>query len=115
MSKENIPYEDNVIGQPRFTAGEVEPQDLGNIGDGTIGTAPRSAGINNKKEKFINKSSETAPKMALYSEKNLTWSGVGSLVKGYNFLNKNVAEKWLTKTKHVRIATPEEVAKEYGL
>lgn len=113
MSNTSIPNEGNVIGPPRFAHRDAEPQDLGNIGDGTIGTAPKAA--MQKKKNFVNKSSENVEKVALFSTKNLSWSGVGSLVKGYNILNKSVAEKWLAKTSQVRLATPEEVKKEYGL
>lgn len=51
--------------------------------------------------------------VAVHSAKNLHWQGVGKLKPGYNILSKEVAEKWLTN-KHVREATPEEVATYYG-
>ena len=113
MSNTSIPNEGNIIGPPRFASREAEPQDLGNIGDGTIGTAPKAAV--SKKKNIVNKSSENVERVALYSNKNLSWAGVGSIMKGYNILNKNIAEKWLAKTSQVRLATPEEVMKEYGL
>lgn len=53
-------------------------------------------------------------KVALYSEKNLSWTGVGKLQRGYNFVSEGVSEKWL-KQKSVRIATPEEVAEYFGV
>jgi ribosomal protein L7Ae-like RNA K-turn-binding protein len=58
---------------------------------------------------------ETAPnaKVAIFSERNIFWNGVGEVVKGYNIVTKEVSEKWLTHNK-VRIATPQEVAKHYG-
>jgi hypothetical protein len=52
-------------------------------------------------------------KIALFSERNIFWNGVGEVVKGYNIVTKEVSEKWLTHNK-VRIATPQEVAKHYG-
>jgi hypothetical protein len=52
-------------------------------------------------------------KVALFSERNIFWNGVGEVVKGYNIVTKEVSEKWLTHSK-VRIATPQEVAKHYG-
>jgi ribosomal protein L7Ae-like RNA K-turn-binding protein len=52
-------------------------------------------------------------KVALFSERNIFWNGVGEIVKGYNIVTKEVSEKWLTTNK-VRIATPQEVAKHYG-
>ena len=52
-------------------------------------------------------------KVALFSERNIFWNGVGEVVIGYNIVTKEVSEKWLTHDK-VRIATPQEVAKHYG-
>jgi hypothetical protein len=52
-------------------------------------------------------------KMALYSERNLHWNGVGALVKGYNIVTKEESVKWLNH-KAVREASPKEVAKHYG-
>ncbi|CAB4157633.1 Rho termination factor, N-terminal [uncultured Caudovirales phage] len=52
-------------------------------------------------------------KMALYSERNLHWNGVGALEKGYNIVTKEESVKWLTH-KAVREASPKEVAKHYG-
>lgn len=52
-------------------------------------------------------------KMALYSERNLHWNGVGALVKGYNIVTKEASVKWLSH-KAVREASPKEVARHYG-
>ncbi len=52
-------------------------------------------------------------KIAVYSEKNLYWHGLGNLDKGYNIITKEAAEKWL-KHRSVREATPKEVATYYG-
>jgi|SaaInl3SG_22_DNA_1037383.scaffolds.fasta_scaffold07015_5 hypothetical protein len=51
--------------------------------------------------------------VAIYSERNMRWNEVGEISKGYNIVSSEAAEKWLTR-KHVREATPEEVASEYG-
>ena len=59
------------------------------------------------------KSSTVQERVAVFSEKNLHWNGVGQLQRGYNIITKEVSEKWL-KHKAVRSATPEEVAKHYG-
>ena len=66
-------------------------------------------------EKAKAKKEQEAPKkkVALFSAKNLHWSGVGSLEKGYNIVTKEESVKWL-KQKGVREATPAEVAKHYG-
>lgn len=53
-------------------------------------------------------------KVAVYSSRNVSWQGVGKVSKGYNIMTKDKAEQWLTRD-HIRIATPEEVAKEYGI
>jgi hypothetical protein len=52
-------------------------------------------------------------KVALWSNKNIRWAGVGTLSKGYNIINKEAADKWLMR-EGIREATPEEVANHYG-
>jgi hypothetical protein len=52
-------------------------------------------------------------KVALWSNKNIRWTGTGTLVKGYNIVTKEAADKWLKK-QGIRKATPEEVATYYG-
>jgi hypothetical protein len=52
-------------------------------------------------------------KVALWSNKNIRWGGVGALSKGYNIVIKEAADKWLTR-EGIREATPEEVADHYG-
>jgi len=98
-----------VVEAPAYQAPE-EVQALGSVEDGVIGatTAPKAP---EKKKK--NKSAEVKETVALYSTKNVTWSEVGKVYRGYNIVEKDAAEKWLTRS-HVRIATPEEVAKEFG-
>jgi hypothetical protein len=51
--------------------------------------------------------------VAIHSTKNVSWPGVGKILKGYNIVTKASAEKWL-KRSHVRSATPEEVARSFG-
>lgn len=51
--------------------------------------------------------------VAIHSTKNVVWDGVGKVEKGYNIVKKADADKWLTRD-HIRLATPEEVAREYG-
>lgn len=52
-------------------------------------------------------------KVAVYSQKNIFWNGVGELKKGYNIVSREESEKWITH-QAVRIATPSEVASYYG-
>jgi hypothetical protein len=87
-------------------------QALGSVGNGIFGTVTVSSEsfseTTEKKEKVIKET------VAVYSPKNIYWSGVGKVLKGYNIVEKHNAEKWLTKP-GMRVADPEEVAKEYGL
>ena len=53
-------------------------------------------------------------KVAVFSEKNMNWNGIGRVSPGYNIVTKEAAEKWLTR-KGIREATPKEVAAHYGL
>lgn len=53
-------------------------------------------------------------KVAIYSPRNIFWQEVGRIHKGYNIVTPGKAEKWLTLD-GIRVASPEEVAREYGL
>lgn len=52
--------------------------------------------------------------VAIYSSRNVTWNGVGKVYIGYNIVSKDASAKWLERD-HTRLATPEEVAQEFGL
>jgi hypothetical protein len=52
--------------------------------------------------------------VAVFSTKNVTWNGVGKVYRGYNIVTQEEADLWVTRS-HIRVATPEEVAKEFGL
>ena len=52
--------------------------------------------------------------VAIYSPRNIYWQEVGRIHTGYNIVTPGKAEKWLT-LEGIRVATPEEVAREYGL
>ena len=98
-----------VVEAPAYEAPE-EVQALGSVAEGVIGatTAPKAP--------ERKKSAKAAPKketVALYSTKNVTWSEVGKVYRGYNIVDKDAAAKWLTRS-HIRTATPEEVAREFG-
>jgi hypothetical protein len=98
-----------VVEAPSYQAPE-EVQALGAVEEGVIGatTAPKTS-----PKKKSAKAAEVKEKLAIYSTKNVTWSEVGKVYRGYNIVDKDAAEKWLTRP-HIRIATPEEVAKEFG-
>jgi DNA-binding protein H-NS len=51
--------------------------------------------------------------IAIHSTKNVTWEGVGKVYRGYNIVTEAASVKWLTRG-HIRLATPEEVAKDFG-
>lgn len=89
---------------------EKNKQALGPVGDGIFGTVTVSSEsiTKEKKEKPVK------DLVAIYSPKNIYWSGVGKILKGYNVVERQNAEKWLTKP-GIRIAPPEEVAEAYGL
>ncbi len=75
----------------------------GAIGSTTIPGKPKK-----KTEKVVVDEEE---KVALYSTKNVTWYGVGEVKRGYNIVTSKQAAAWLRRS-HIRIATPEEMAKE---
>ena len=52
--------------------------------------------------------------VAVFSTKNVTWNGVGKVYRGYNIVTQEESDLWATRS-HIRVATPEEVAKEFGL
>jgi hypothetical protein len=98
-----------VVEAPAYQAPE-EVQALGSVAEGVIGatTAPKAP-----EKKKSAKPESKKDKVALYSTKNVTWPEVGKVYRGYNIVEKDAAEKWLTRS-HIRTATPEEVAKEFG-
>lgn len=86
-------------------------QAIGSVTNGVIGVA--------QKPRTTKKAAPSASKevkketVAVHSTRNVTWSGVGKVYIGYNIVEKDAADKWLTRS-HCRLATPEEVAKEFG-
>jgi DNA-binding protein H-NS len=77
----------------------------GVIGTGTVKPKPKNVVKQQDKPEV--------EKVAIYSSKNVTWTGVGKVYRGYNIVTKEAADKWLTRD-HTRVATPEELAKEFG-
>jgi hypothetical protein len=61
----------------------------------------------------VKKAEKKEDTVAVYSSRNVTWSGIGKVYIGYNIVSKEASEKWLTRD-HTRLATPEEVAQEFG-
>lgn len=83
-------------------------QALGQIQDGVMGVGIQKENIKTP----IIKNTAKSDKVAVYSSKNLYWSEVGRLIKGYNIVTEEQAAKWLTM-KYTRIASPEEIAGVY--
>ena len=105
----HLEAEPDAIAAPAYSAPE-EIQALGAIAEGVIGATTAAVAAPRKKN---SKSQEKKETVALYSTKNVSWSEVGKVYRGYNIVEKDAAEKWLTRS-HIRTATPEEVAKEFG-
>ena len=52
-------------------------------------------------------------KVAVYASKNTYVSGLGKIYKGYNILTPDMASEWISRN-YVRLATPEEIIREFG-
>ena len=104
------PEEQAVVGTDSFAPSTAEVQAVGSVADGAIGvaTTPRPTKKSAPAKKKV--AQET---VALHSTKNVTWPGVGKVYSGYNVVDKAAADQWLTRS-HIRVATPEEVAKAFG-
>jgi hypothetical protein len=89
-----------------------EMQTIGLVGDSAIGSTTKK--VDTSVDTKIVKKKEEVEKVALHSTKNVSWPSVGKISKGYNIVNADKAEAWLARD-HVRTATPEEVAREFGL
>ena len=57
---------------------------------------------------------ETSDRVVLFVNHPIHWPEVGVLAKGYNLLDRDVAQKWLDKG-WAREASASEVAKAYGV
>lgn len=79
--------------------------------DNTLSSRAADAALAKKTD--ATKEEPEKEKVALWSEKNIRWSGVGTLTKGYNIVDEEAAEQWVTKA-GIRKATPQEVATHYG-
>ncbi len=93
-----------------LSRGSGTAQAVGSVVNGVIGVTqverqekPAAAVVAKKSNKAV----------AIHSTKNVSWSGVGKVYRGYNIVTPEQAEKWLERS-HIRLATPEEVAKEFG-
>jgi len=103
--------ENNVIGSSRTTAkggkkfGSVTTTNNGTIGSGPADRSPKLKATEPERE---------VETVAVFSTRNVLWEDIGQIKKGFNFVSKETADVWLTRN-HVRLATPDEVAEEYGV
>lgn len=91
---------------------EEEIKALAPLKSGAIGSTTKKVAKKTKPKKApAAKKIET---IAIHSTRNVNWQNVGKVEKGYNIKTKDEAEQWLTRN-HIRLATPEEVAREFGV
>lgn len=103
---------EGVISAPEPVESVKKVPAIAPVADGVIGSASASVTKANKKPKAVE--GKEVEKVAVYSSKNVTWTGVGKVYVGFNIVTKDQADKWLTRS-HTRLATPDEVAKEFGV
>jgi hypothetical protein len=99
----------NTITTADLARGSGTAQAVGSVVNGVIGVTQ----VDRKVEQpstIVKKSNKT---VAIHSTKNVSMPGVGKVYRGYNIVTPEQAEKWLERS-HIRLATPEEVAKEFG-
>ena len=108
-AEEVTPEPENVIEAPK----PVEVAGLTPVENGAIGSAKVTKTTKPAPVAKDNKGAK-ADKVAIYSERNVTWEGVGKIYRGFNIVSKTASESWVQRP-YVRLATPDEVAKEFGL
>ncbi|MEY4332267.1 MAG: hypothetical protein RLZZ196_1005 [Bacteroidota bacterium] len=100
---------ENIITAPSF-GGNSDVPGMGLVAEGVIGSTSVTP---KKQEEKSNKKKVKEETVAIFSTRNVSWPEVGKVYRGYNIVSKSAADKWLTRD-HIRIATPEEVAREFG-
>jgi hypothetical protein len=101
--------ENSVIGSTKNVTKEEPKSSVVNLKSGAIG----SGSADRPAKKSNPKAEPKAETVAIHSTRNVTWNEVGKVYRGYNIVSKSAADKWLTRD-HTRLATPEEVAREFG-
>jgi DNA-binding protein H-NS len=99
----------NQIKSETKAKGGNKKSSMQDAGDGVV----RSSGAD-KPNKTTTAAKPKKETVAIYSDRNVAWTGVGKIAKGYNFVTPEQAKNWLTRN-HVREATPEEVASQFGV
>jgi hypothetical protein len=101
--------ENNVIGSTEKITKEDPKSSIASLKSGAIG----SVSADRPAKKPVKKAEPKEETVAIHSTRNVTWNGVGKVYRGYNIVSKTAADKWLTRD-HTRLATPSEVATEFG-
>lgn len=102
----------NTVARGKKKTANNEMKTVGLVGDGAIGSTTKKVSSSPKPK--VQKKKEEVEKVALHSTRNVSWPGVGKISKGYNIVVSEKADMWLSRD-HVRLATPEEVAREFGV
>lgn len=102
----------NVIGSNKINSEKRVPVSNARVNEDGVLTVGSADNFKNKE--FKKDAEASTGKVAIYSDKNMRWQGIGGISKGYNIVTKEAAEKWLTR-KGIREATAQEVATHYGL
>ena len=109
-----VTSDEGVIGSPDTKRDGVKKVGaIGTVKNGIIG----SGKVDKQDKKSAEKKASAKPdtnKVAVHSTRNVDWPGVGKVSKGYNIMTQEQADQWITRN-HIRIATPQEVAGEFGL
>lgn len=108
----NFQQRGEVITTSKGYKAKDEMQVIAPVANGAIGTSMQK--IQTKETKESNSKNTVQEKVAIHSTRNVYMPGVGKVLKGYNIVKREIADKWLSRD-HIREATPEEVAREYGL
>lgn len=105
------PTTNNIITNEKqnISNGDGSVAGITSVANGVIGTGK----VARKPKVEVASSKPKVEKVAIHSTKNVTWSTVGKVYKGYNLVTPEQAEAWLSRS-HIRTATPEEVAREFG-
>ena len=111
-TKSSISAPNNVVGSEKVYAQKRVPKSNTKADDNNVTTVVSADTFKNKE--FRKDTQTPEGKVAIHSEKNMHWNGIGGITKGYNIVTKEAAQQWLTR-KGIRQATPEEVASYYGL
>jgi hypothetical protein len=101
---------DEVISSPEPEESPVVTPALAPVANGVIGST--TAERKSRKAPAPAKAAKDNT-VAIHSSKNVSWVGVGKVSKGFNIVSKEDADKWLTRD-HIRLVTPEELAKGFG-